>query len=227
MISACLSIPIAGAGNFPAPATRFSLRRDTSSAHHGEVDSADERDLRASLNGDESAYERIVKRYEQKVASRMSRFSRDRGDIEELTCEVFVEAWLSLPSFRFEAPLDHWLARIGTRVGYRFWKQKRRDRENRVRLESWDAPLSDDKGRIDPGRAAELLDEVMGRLKPADRLVLTLRYLEGLSVDQTAQRAGWSRTRVKVQAHRARKRLRKILEAMGLGSLEQLSEVSS
>jgi DNA-directed RNA polymerase specialized sigma24 family protein len=46
-------------------------------------------------------------------------------------------------------------------------------------------------------------------------MVLTLLYVEELSVAQTAEETGWSRTMVKVQAHRARKKLKKLLEASG------------
>ncbi len=50
------------------------------------------------------------------------------------------------------------------------------------------------------------------QLAPRDRLVLTLLYLESRSVAEAADLAGWSETMVKVQAHRARKRFRKLLE---------------
>ena len=43
-------------------------------------------------------------------------------------------------------------------------------------------------------------------------ILLTLLYLEELSVADAAERTGWSRTMVKVQAHRARKKLRALLE---------------
>ena len=46
-----------------------------------------------------------------------------------------------------------------------------------------------------------------------DRLVLTLLHLEGNSVEEIAEVTGWSKSMVKVQAHRARARLRKLVEA--------------
>jgi DNA-directed RNA polymerase specialized sigma24 family protein len=42
--------------------------------------------------------------------------------------------------------------------------------------------------------------------------VLTLIYLDGCSVAEAAEQAGWSQTMTKVQAHRARKKLKKLLE---------------
>jgi RNA polymerase sigma-70 factor (ECF subfamily) len=50
------------------------------------------------------------------------------------------------------------------------------------------------------------------QLPPRDRLVLTLLYLESRSVAEAADLAGWSQTMVKVQAYRARGKLRKLLE---------------
>jgi RNA polymerase sigma-70 factor (ECF subfamily) len=55
----------------------------------------------------------------------------------------------------------------------------------------------------------------LAELPPRDRLVLTLLHLEELDTQAIAERLGWSRTLVKVQAFRARQKLRKLLEARG------------
>jgi RNA polymerase sigma-70 factor (ECF subfamily) len=65
---------------------------------------------------------------------------------------------------------------------------------------------------LEPSEAGELLHRLLQELSPRDRLVLTLRYLEELSVKETAARTGWSQSMVKVQAHRARGRLEKLFE---------------
>ena len=61
--------------------------------------------------------------------------------------------------------------------------------------------------------AGETLDRVLGELSPRDRLVLTLMYWEEMPVAEIARQTGWTQGMVKVQAHRARKRLRRLLEA--------------
>jgi RNA polymerase sigma-70 factor (ECF subfamily) len=61
-------------------------------------------------------------------------------------------------------------------------------------------------------RAEEVLHRLLAGLPPRDRLVLTLIYLEGASVAQAAELTGWSRTMVKVQAHRARAKLRRLVD---------------
>jgi len=130
-----------------------------------------------------------------------------------------VEAYLSLSRYRGEAPLEHWLTRIATRVGYRYWKEKaRRRRREPFDVQEWDRATGgeDAAGTLDPDHAAELLYQVFEQLAPRDRLVLTLRYLEQCDVAETSRRTGWTKTMVKVQTMRARNRLRKLLEQSGM-----------
>ncbi len=60
--------------------------------------------------------------------------------------------------------------------------------------------------------AAGQIAAALEQLPPRDRLVLTLLYLEDRSVAEAAELAGWSQTMIKVQAYRARKKVRKLLE---------------
>jgi RNA polymerase sigma-70 factor (ECF subfamily) len=55
---------------------------------------------------------------------------------------------------------------------------------------------------------AAMLHALLEQLPPRDRLVLTLLHIEERSVAETAQMVGWSQVMVKVQAFRARKKLR-------------------
>ncbi len=185
----------------------YSLLRMQSSG----VCEQDNRDIQATLGGDGEAYRRIVHRYQQLIARRMWRFTRDRGQLEEMVADVFVEAYTSLRRYGGLAPFVHWLNTIATRVGYRFWK-RRRQLEHEVPLQDWDAPAAVDSDPLEAAEAGERVHLLMAQLPPRDRLVLTLIYLEGLSVAQTAKQTGWSRSMVKVQAHRARNKLKLLLE---------------
>jgi RNA polymerase sigma-70 factor (ECF subfamily) len=197
----------------------FAVDAPPAVGHHAEMDAADQSDasdVRACLGGSGEAYGRLVRRHQQAVAIRMRHFTRDAGRLDELVQEVFVEAYFSIRGYRGDAPLSHWLARIATRVGYRFWKAERRRRQASVvtvPLADWDGAAGEPPG---PHEAAELLHRLLGQLPPRDRLVLTLMYVEGRSVAETADLIGWSRTMVKVQAFRARKKLKAALVAAGL-----------
>lgn len=174
----------------------------------------DWQEIRGSLRGDGEAFARLVRRYQQTMAAYLWRFSRDRGQCEELVHDVFVEAYLGLRNFRGEAPLLHWLRKIATRVGYRYWRRRARQRaEASARIQEWDRAARAEADVLDAAEAAAALHAVLERMSARDRLVLTLMYLEGCSVAEIAELSGWSATMVKVQAHRARARLKKLLTA--------------
>lgn len=168
-------------------------------------------DIRQSLQGDPEAYRRLIERHQEYIGRVLWRFSRDRRVHEELVQDVFVEAYLSLGRYRGKAPFVHWLSRIATRVGYRYWKQidRQKNRES-FTLEEWDQLPCDSGEKIDASQAAALVHRLLGQLPPRDRLVLTLRYIEECDVAETAQRTGWTKSMVKVQTWRARKKLEKL-----------------
>jgi len=177
---------------------------------------ADLEDVRQSRRGDSDAYRRLIEQHQKHVSRILWRFSRDRLVHEELVQDAFVEAYLSLGSYREKVPLSHWLSRIATRVGYRYWRQTaRRHKTESFTLEEWDQVPEETPEEIDPGRAAELVHRLLAQLRPRDRLVLTLRYLEGCDVAETARRTGWTKSMVKVQSRRARKRLEKLFAQAG------------
>jgi len=179
-------------------------------------DAAELEDIRQSRRGDSDAYRRLIERHQEHVSRILWRFSRDRLVHEELVQDVFVEAYVSLNSYRAKAPFAHWLARIATRVGYRYWKQTARRRETEsFTLEEWDRMPDESPERMDPSEAASLVHRLLAQLRPRDRLVLTLRYLEGCSVAETARRTGWTQSMVKVQTRRAIQRLEKLVGQTG------------
>jgi DNA-directed RNA polymerase specialized sigma24 family protein len=106
-------------------------RQRTNASHAAELE-----DVRLSRRGDSDAYTRLIKQHQPYVSRILWRFSRDRLVHEELVQDVFVEAYLSLGSYRQKAPFGHWLSRIATRVGYRYWKQMARRQE----MESFSRP---------------------------------------------------------------------------------------
>ena len=173
-------------------------------------------DVRDALEGDQEAYRKIVDRFTPVIARQMQRFSRDRRVQEELVHDVFVEAFVSLSSFRQASPLEHWLRKIAVRVGYRYWKDQGREKDRRELLVLHG--LLDNDTSSDGSNASDAADELhflLSKLAPRDRLVLTLLYWDECTVTEAAALSGWTTALVKVQAHRARKRLRKLLEERG------------
>lgn len=183
---------------------------------------ADARDVRQSLGGDPDAFERLVRRHQGAVGRLMWRFARNAADQDELTQEVFVTAWQALRSWRATGSFDHWLRRIAVRVGYAYWRRRGKDAQRLEFTETVDELVDQGAALLDREQhtaadaareAGELVHRLLARLSDRDRLVLTLLHLEGLSVAEIAESTGWSQSLVKVQAHRARARLRRLMEA--------------
>lgn len=183
-------------------------------------------EIRSTLQGDGDAYARLVRKYQETIAAQMWRFCRQQNDCEELTHEVFVEAYVSLRRYRGDAPLVHWLRKIATRVGYRYYKrQVARRSAGSISLQDWDQSEATEQSKsnteiVEAAEAAANVHSLLAQLPPRDRLVLTLIYLEECTVAQAAELIGWSQTMVKVQAHRARKKLKKLCESQGSVSHE-------
>ena len=182
------------------------------------VDETDHRDVAAARTGDEAAFARLVRRHQPAVAGLLWRFTREPAELEELVQEVFVDAYFGLDGYRGAAPLEHWLSRIATRVGYRFWKKRSR-RPAAVPLEHLDPAAP--PGDVDPAAAGALVHALLARLPPPERLVLVLMYFDNCSVQEIAGRMGWNRAMVKMRAYRARRRLKamavqeRLLEKLG------------
>lgn len=167
-------------------------------------------DIAAAVVRNGAAYSQIIERYQAAIAQRMRRFSRDVNVVEELTHDVFVAAYFSLRSYRGDAPFEHWLQRIATRVAYRHLK-----RTKQLPIVPFDERIHD--AAVDNEQSADVDHEkvaaALERLPARDRLVLTLLYLESRSVAEAADLAGWSQTMVKVQAYRARQKFQKFYRA--------------
>lgn len=164
--------------------------------------------IAASLDGDRDAFGELVRRYQQRVFRLAGRFFRRPEDVEEVAQETFLTAWRKLHTYAGKAPFEHWLTRVCTRCCY----ARLRQRPDPEPLQSIDLPVA----AGDPSAGVEL-ERLLARLKPADRMVLLLLDGEGWSTAEIADRTGWTRTNVKVRAHRARARLRRLVE----GDLER------
>lgn len=174
------------------------------------VSNVDRIAIESSLKGDQDAYRELVRRYEAEVAAFLWRFTSSAMGREELTSEVFVQAYFSLPTYRGESKFSVWLKGIAVRVGHKHLRELAR-RKRHVSLSGIDVAQESDADASDE----EQLRDLLARLSARDRLVLTLLYWEGMSVAECAKVTRWSQTMVKVQAFRARKRLRRLIDETG------------
>ncbi|MDT5267922.1 MAG: hypothetical protein QOH49_108 [Acidobacteriota bacterium] len=171
-------------------------------------------------DGDEAAFEELFRRHRRRVALIAARFFRQREQVEEVVQESFTKAFFALGEFANsrDASFAAWLARIAFNASYdELRRQKRRPEDALEELtEEESACLS---VRLHDGADAEgqavsrdLAAKLLARLSPEDRLVLVMLDVEGLSVAEIANLMGWTGSKVKVRAHRARAHLRGVLK---------------
>ena len=145
-----------------------------------------------------------------------------RGDealAADLTQETFLQVWRYLDRFAGEASAKTWVYRIAvnTCLGEVRRQRSRPDTRGGAPPETTAAPPTEpsvdpsaDAGRDAPRYRA--LYRALGELAEVDRLVLILQ-LEGLDYGEIAGVVGLDRGHVRVRAHRARQRLRTLLQA--------------
>ena len=142
----------------------------------------------------------------------LARFGNDVAEVSDLTQEIFLEVWRSLPGYRSKAPFEHWLSKVALNRCRKYLRREYRRRKQETVSERPPDTVVEPSQHSD---AKEVLTLAMRELKPDDALVLTLKELEGHSLQEIADLTGWSVGSVKVRTHRARQRLREILEKTG------------
>jgi RNA polymerase sigma-70 factor, ECF subfamily len=175
--------------------------------------------------GDESAFGEIVRRYSPRVFRVAHRFFRQRSGVEEAAQEVFLKAFTELESYEGRGSMEGWLTRIATNTCLNIVRAaKRRPELTASDLTEDQNNWLDEKSTVVAGElhrsaernlvAADLADRLLETLSPEDRLTLTLIDGEDASIKEVAEMTGWSESKVKVRAFRARKRARESMEEL-------------
>jgi len=180
---------------------------------------------RLAGEGDESAFAEIMRRYSPRVFRFASRFFRQRSLVEEAAQEVFLKAFTELGAFEGRGSMEGWLTRITTNTCLNMLRSSKRRPEltvsdltedestwleNKLADVATERYLSKERSLV----AADLAGRVLQNLSPDDQLVLTLIDGEGLAVKEVVEMTGWSESKVKVQAFRARRRMREAVEKL-------------
>lgn len=187
-----------------------------------DAESSDVEQVARAVGGDEGAFEELFNRHRRRVASIASRFFRQREQIEEIIQESFTKAYFALGDFsnEEESSFASWIARIAFNTCYDELRRLKRRPESFLSEASAEEAAwlngqlrAASHGDVEQQAVArDLAGKLLSRLSPEDRLVLVMLDVEGLSVSEIAKINGWSVSKVKVRAHRARASLRRVLE---------------
>ena len=188
---------------------------------NSEMDTTDKELIAEVLEGNPESFEPLVVKYQPRVFAIARRYARREDEVEDIVQTVFMKAYSKLSSYRGDAPFDHWLMRTATFTCYDFLRKHQRNREwNATDLSTeeneWLENVGGDTTEKEANQSAAkaLVDRLLESLKPDDRMIITMLDLEQKSVKEIAKLTDFTESNVKVRAHRARDKMKKILTTL-------------
>lgn len=181
------------------------------------MDGSDARALvQAALAHDDHAAGELVRRLYPLVA-KIVRGHRPRRTPEEDLCQmIFIKVFQKLNQFSGEVPIEHWVSRVAvnTCLNQIAFEKARPELRNADLSEEEQAVienLASSSDELAPDRqlaSRQLVEHLLEFLKPAERLVIDMLYLQQRSVEEIRQITGWSTSLIKVRAFRARQKMK-------------------
>ena len=170
--------PATGAGDTPVPVEEMVL-------------------VKRALKGDLSAYDDLVRRYQERIYATIYHMTSNHEDANDLAQEAFIKAFQALRSFKGGSSFYTWVYRIAVNKTLNFLKQRKN--KTHMSLDDLDfnaehdpdlvALISDKTPRREAGLAElqEKLNAAMQKLSEPHRLVVTLHDVQGLSHEEIAK----------------------------------------
>ena len=171
----------------------------------------DERSLIERAKRDPQAFAGLYRMHYRALAGYVYRRTGDEHATEDIVSEVFLSALRHLPRYRHRGvPIRYWLYRIATNVVNHWVRRRRSGLTVDVAVDLDKRAGGGDNGEHVATR--EIAQQAILRLSPKHQTVLSLHYLEGLSIEEVAAVVGCRIGTVKSRLSRAREALRHRLE---------------
>ncbi len=173
--------------------------------------------IKRAQRGEREVFGFLVERHQRRLLSLVFRVVRRYDEAEDLAQEIFLKAFQAIRSYNFQSSFGTWLARVAVNHCYDYLRRVRASRvkyfwemseEGRRRLEARAESLG--AAGADAEEQTALRDfagKLLDRAPAADRMILVLRELEELSMEEIAEVMNLKTSTVKVRLHRARKRM--------------------
>lgn len=176
--------------------------------------------------GETDMFELLVERYSPQVFAIAGK-RVPQQDVAYVAQAAFVAAWRSLPDYEGRRPFGNWLSVIAMRCCCDYWR-----RRGAAKNQTVGAPpgvdMQDFLEHVSAGRsvsghesetrradAAELVAWLLDQLKPEDRLLMDMVYLQRRPLKEAAEALDWSIAKTKIRAMRARHKMRLLIAGMG------------
>jgi RNA polymerase sigma-70 factor (ECF subfamily) len=174
--------------------------------------------------GERAALRELVDRHKDRLFAFIWRMVRHHHDAEEICQDAFLKAFASLDSFSTEFRFSTWLFTIGYRVCLNHLRRRRAPGGD-GKLAALPVEVTDDRMATleseEAGRLRVILWGAVDRLSPPQRAALLLFYRQGLGCHEIARVLEVPVATVKSHLHRARSRLRELLEPVTEAELEE------
>jgi len=162
-------------------------------------------------SGDDNAARELIRQLYPLVAKIVRGYRPRRAAEEDLAQMIFVKIFQNLAQYSGKVPISHWVSRIAVNTcRNQLMAEKARPELRHADLSEEQVAMlenlaSDDA--LSPDR--KLVEKLLAMLKPVERLVIDMLYLQERSVAEVQKLTGWTAATIKVRAFRARQKLRK------------------
>lgn len=174
----------------------------------------------AVRDGESEAFAAIVERYQDRVVAAAYHLLGDRDAAEDIAQDTFVAAFRQIRRLRDPERVAAWLHGITQRLCYKYLR--RQSRTSSQEGDHFEAIAAPPDYIDEPGELCMLLNELPAQY----RQVLAARYLEELEYEDIAAMLGTTVNNVRVRCHRAKNKLREMLEAVTAGERAPLRVIA-
>src|SRR5438128_324700 len=175
--------------------------------------------IRRAQNGDGAAFNDVVVAYRKRILGTIARLIARPEDVEDVGQGVFLRLYFSVDQLRTAEGFEPWLYRLTANASYDYLRKQRRRMESRMSdLSEQQVIMADataggkvDQERQEQKRVRETVDSLLGSVSEEDRILLTLKEVEGLSLKELEVIYKVNENALKVRLFRARQRVLKSL----------------
>ena len=171
--------------------------------------------------GDDAAFNQVVIAYRKRILGTIARLIGRPEDVEDVAQEVFLRLDYSLDQLRTPEVFKPWLYRLTVNASYDYLRKQRRRNESRMSdLSEQQVMMADAAagGKVSGEehrrkQVKELVESLLGAVSEQDRILLTLKEVEGLSLKELEKIYSVNENALKVRLFRARQRVLNAFEA--------------
>lgn len=184
--------------------------------------------VRRAQAGEDAAFNQLVQAYRKRILGTIGRIIGRPEDVEDVGQEVFVRLFFSLDQLRSPEVFEPWLYRLTANAAYDYLRKQRRKTESRmadlseqqVMLADAGAGTRQDDEQQRQARIREFVQSLLAEVSEEDRILLTLKEIEGLTLKELEKVYGVKENALKVRLFRARQRVLKAYRKSQAASAE-------